>query len=280
MSISAAQVKNLREKTGVGMMECKNALVEAGGDEEKAILILRERGMNRAAKKAGRVTSQGLISLLVDSNQLNGTLIEVNCETDFVSENKDFKTFVNDITKLALDNKVTSLDELNSTKMQNNSTVKDNLTQLIAKIGENLSIKRLSALSASNGIIGGYLHFDSTIGALVSLEGEDKEKLKPLANDIAMHIAAAAPRYLERKDVATEELNQEQEIARKKLLEQGKPENLIDKIITGQMNKFYKEICLVEQAFVKDPKQTINGLLKNAGPSTKIVKYQRFQLGL
>jgi len=275
MAITAGQVKELREKTGVGMMECKKALSESDGDMEKAVLWLRERGMSRAQKKAGRVTAEGLVGVLLNDAQTAGVVLEVNCETDFVSKNDDFKKFVADASKLALDNKVTSVQELGDIAMASGKTVADTLTSLIATIGENLQLRRVACLQADDGIVAGYTHMGGGIGTLVALKGT---KNTELAKDLAMHIAAAAPRYLTNDQVDATELEQEKELAKKKLLEEGKPENMIDKIMAGQMSKFYKEVCLIEQAFVKDPKTSIKQLLASDGGAS-ITGFQRFQLG-
>jgi len=275
MAITAGQVKELREKTGVGMMECKKALSESDGEMEKAVLWLRERGMSRAQKKAGRVTAEGLVGMLLNDNQTAGVVLEVNCETDFVSKNDDFKKFVADAAKLALDNKVTDVKELGSIAMASGKSVADTLTDMIATIGENLQLRRVACLQVDDGIVAGYIHMGGGIGTLVGLKGTKNEGL---AKDLAMHIAAASPRYLTSDQVDVTELEQEKELAKKKLLEEGKPENMIEKIMSGQMKKFYKEVCLIEQAFVKDPKSSIKQLLEAEG-SASIAGFQRFQLG-
>ena len=258
MSVTAAQVKELRQKTGVGMMECKKALTETGGDIEKAILYLRERGMSRAAKKADRVTAEGLVKVLVAADGKSGTVVEVNCETDFVSKNQDFINFLEAVAKLALENNVSDVEALKSMELEGKS-VADTVTGLIATIGENLNLRRVATFKTEKGTVAGYTHAGGRIGSLVLLDGTDG--LTELGKDLAMHAAAAAPRYLTSEDVNPAEIEQEKELGKKKLLEQGKPENLIEKILVGQINKFYKEICLVEQAFVKDPNYTIKKLV-------------------
>lgn len=279
MTISAAQVKELRDKTGVGMMECKKALSESGGDMEKAVLFLREHGMARAQKKAGRVTTEGLVEICISDDQSTGVLVEVNCETDFVSKNEDFQKYVKEVAQLALKNKTPSIEELGSIKMADSHTISENISSLIAKIGENLQLRRVAVLSAKPGLVSGYSHMGGKIGTMVAIQCSDKSKVQELAKDLAMHVAATSPRYLNSSDVDTTELEQEKVLARKKLLEEGKPENMVDKIVAGQMNKFFKEICLVEQPFVKDPKVTVKELLTKAGSDVKIVDFKRFQLG-
>jgi elongation factor Ts len=278
MVIKASEVKELREKTGVGMMECKQALVENNGDMEKAILWLRERGMSRAAKKSGRVAAEGIVSVLVSEDRRLGVLLEVNCETDFAGKNEDFQQFVKAATQVALKNQVSSIEQLAETKM-GTSTVGDSLTALIAKVGENMNLRRIKLVSAKNGMVAGYSHMGGKIGTLVAITGGNDEKVSVVAADVAMHIAASAPKYLNRETVSTVELEQERELGRKKLLEEGKAEAMIDKILAGQMNKFYGEICLIDQPFVKEPKLTVLKYVKAANPALDISEFCRFQLG-
>lgn len=278
MTITAGMVKELRERTGVGMMDCKKALVESSGDIDKAILFLREKGLSRAAKKAGRVTAEGKIEVLTSADGKKGVILEVNCETDFVSKNDDFKNFTQEIAALILDKGLTSTDQLIESEYKG-STVGENLTELITTIGENLNIRRFATLSVDNGVVTGYSHMGGKICSLVALEGAAGDDVTTLGKDIAMHVAAAAPRYMVAEEISAEELEQEKELARKKLLEQNKPENMIDKIMAGQMNKFYKEICLLEQPFVKDSGTSIKNLVKEQGKGASLTKFHRFQLG-
>ncbi len=278
MAVTAAQVKELREKTGVGMMECKKALTENEGDLEKSILWLRERGMSRAAKKAGRTAAEGMVEIYVTDDQQTGVLVELNCETDFVAKNDDFKTFARNIAKLAIDKKSSNVEELLGMEL-NGATVKDSLANLIAKIGENMNLRRVQVCTTSNGVVSGYSHMGGKIGSMIVLEGATGNDVSALGKDIAMHIAAAAPRYLVESEVDASELEQEKELAKKKLLEEGKPEELIEKILMGQMGKFYKEVCLTKQAFVKDPSVSVEKMLKASGTNTSISTFARFQLG-
>lgn len=278
MAITAAQVKELREKTGVGMMECKNALTENAGDIEKAILWLRERGLSRAAKKADRVTAEGIVKVLVNNTQTAGVLIEINCETDFVSKNDDFQKFADDLANLALEQQISDVSALKEAKL-NGENVSDVLPALISRIGENLNLRRVTSFQTKNGVVAGYSHMGGKIGSIVVLEGSTDESVKELGRDLAMHVAAAAPRYLTSEQVDATELQQEQELARKKLQEENKPDNLIEKIMGGQIQKFYKEVCLIEQAFVKDPNATVKQLLKDQGKGSQLTSFARFQLG-
>jgi elongation factor Ts len=278
MAVTAAQVKELREKTGVGMMECKKALQENDGDIEKSILWLRERGLSRAAKKADRVTAEGLVNVAVNDQQNAGVIIELNCETDFVSKNDDFQKFADDIAKLALEHQVNDVETLKTLEL-NGEKVEKVLTELIAKIGENLNLRRVQSFKVDNGVVTGYIHMGGKIGSLVALEGAAGSAVEELGKDLAMHVAAAAPRYLVSENVDPAEVEQEKELARKKLQEEKKPDHLIEKILTGQINKFYKEICLVEQAFVKDPNVSVKQLVEQQGQGAKLKTFARYQLG-
>lgn len=276
-AISASQVKDLREKTGMGMMECKKALEENGGDFDKSIVWLRERGMSRAAKKADRVAAEGIVEVYINDDQNAGVALEVNCETDFASKNENFRSFAHDAAILALKNRATSVEELGTQKFATGKTVQDTLTDLIQKIGENMRLRRVSIQSSSNGTVAGYTHMGGKIGTLVVLEGKKGAETTTLGKDIAMHVAAAFPRYLNSDQVNKGELEQEREIARKKLVEEKKPEAMIEKILDGQMKKFFKEVCLVEQAFVKNQDEQIGKLVEKNG--VKLTAFTRFQLG-
>lgn len=279
MAITAAQVKELREKTGVGMMECKKALSENGGDLEKAIMWLRERGMSRAAKKAGRTTAEGMVQVYVNEAKNAGVALELNCETDFVSKNKDFQEFAESSAKLALEQNINDIDALNNATLPDGTKVADKVTSLIATIGENINLRRVQVLKSDNGKVGGYSHMGGKIGSLVLLEGGDNEQIDELLQDLAMHAAAAAPRFLNRDQVPESELENEKDLARKKLLESGKPEELVEKIMVGQMNKFYKEVCFVDQVFVKDSKFSVEKLVSEQSKGGSISAFCRFQLG-
>lgn len=279
MAITAAQVKELREKTGVGMMECKKALSENNGDIEQAIVWLRERGLSRAAKKADRVTAEGLVKVHVTDDYSAGVLVELNCETDFVSKNDDFQKFADEAAQLAVQHKVNDLSAFKELKMLSGETVADHLTHLVARIGENLNLRRVTYLESETGVVVGYSHMGGKIGALVCLEGSRDDAAKELGKDVAMHIAAAAPRYLNSDQVNPDEIKQEEDIARKKLLEENKPEHLIEKIMQGQIQKFYKEVCLVDQAFIKDPSLSVSKHAEQTVKGISIKSFARFQLG-
>ena len=279
MAVTAQQVKELRQQTGVGMMECKKALVENDGDIQKSVLWLRERGLSRAAKKSGRAAAEGLVSLAFNSDQTKGVLVELNCETDFAAKNEDFIAFAKTITELALNNDTRTVEALKELPLQD-STVGEQLTQLIARVGENMTLRRMANIDEPNGYVAGYIHMGGTIGSLVGFSGENpaSSELSAVAADVAMHIAAAAPKYLQREEVGAKELEQEKVLAAKKLAEEGRPAELIEKILLGQMNKFYSEVCLIDQPFVKEPKQTIAKYVKGACKA-KLNGFVRFQLG-
>jgi elongation factor Ts len=276
-AITAGQVKDLREKTGVGMMECKKALEENGGDFEKAVLWLRERGMSRAAKKADRVAAEGVVEVYVSPDMKAGVLVELNCETDFVAKNAEFTGVAKEAAQLALKTKAKSVDELLGAKLQSGQTVKERLTELIAKIGENMTLRRVQVLAA-DGIVAGYSHMGGKIGTLVAMSGAttaEADKVK----DIAMHVAASAPRYLVDSEVSKTELETERELAKKKLLEEGKPAEMVEKILVGQMKKFFKEVCLAEQPFVKDPALTVTKYADSIKAGAKVQGFAYFKLG-
>jgi elongation factor Ts len=279
VTITAGMVKELREKTGVGMMECKKALEENQGDLDKAVLWLRERGLSRAAKKADRVAAEGIVKVAVAADNKSGVVVEFNCETDFVSKNEDFVKFADDVAKLALAQKVSDVDALKSLKLADGETVEGRMTTLIAKLGENMKVRRLGFLSSAKGTVAGYTHMGGKIGSLILLDGAEGPEVQELGRDIAMHAAAAGPRYLKSEEVDPSEIETEKELGRKALLEQGKPENMWEKILVGQVNKFYKEIVLIEQGFVKDPGQSIKQVVAEKGKGASLAAFHLFKLG-
>ncbi len=273
MSISAKMVMELRSKTGAGMMDCKKALIETNGDLMTAIDYLREKGISKAAKKASRVASQGLIFISVSNDGKTGAMLELNSETDFVAKNEDFINFCNKLVDMILINDISTVDELKNMEVDN-LKINDQLTSLIATIGENMNIRRFKK-TISKSFVTTYIHMGGKIGVLLNTEGEINEENKTKAKDIAMHIAAMAPDFMDRTDVPEEVLEKEKAIVRAQLLEQGKPENIIDKILIGKMNKYYEENCLLQHKFVKDDKLTV---AQYAGV-LKIVSFDRFKLG-
>ena len=271
--ISASQVKDLREKTGAGMMECKKVLTETDGDIEKAIELLRERGIAKAAKKSDRIAAEGLVAAYVSEDGKVGAVVEVNSETDFVAKNDEFKAFVADVAEQVAKENPANVEELLAEKsIKEDKTVGEVLTDKIAKIGENMSIRRFARFE-SNGLIEKYIHGDGKIGVLVELNGGDSE----VAKDVCMQIAAAKPEFLNRESVPAERLEKEMEILKAQAMNEGKPEAIAEKIVQGRVGKFYSEICLVEQEFVKNPDIKVKDLLSSKG--AKAIRFARFEKG-
>jgi elongation factor Ts len=271
MSISAEQVKQLRERTGAGMMECKKALVETGGDIDAAAELLRKQGIAKADKKSSRVAAEGVLALARSSDGRQAAIIEVNCETDFVAREADFRAFADELAQVALDSRPASLDALLATRLGSGETVDERRRALIAKIGENINLRRLVLLEAPT-VLGAYLH-GTRIGALVALEGGDAA----LAHDLAMHVAAANPRYTSAADVPADVLAKEREIETEKAKAEGKPPEIVAKMIEGRLRKAFNEVSLLGQPFVKDPDQTVEKLLKTAKASVKA--FERLEVG-
>jgi len=277
MNILASQVKVLREKTGVGIMECKKALMESEGKIDVAIKWLREHGMARAEKKTGRTATEGVVKISIDETSNYGIILEVNCETDFAAKNQEFQDFAKVSTETALKKRINSVEKLCQTTAQSGDVIASVLKSSIAKIGENIRLRRLSLLSVASGVVAGYTHMGGKIGVLIAIEGK-AESLQDLGKNLAMHIAAAAPKYLSRDDINPSELKSEQEIALKKFEKTSKPAQVIKKIIEGQMEKFFKEVCLLEQPFVKDTSKNIKQILIEVG-DVQVTAFTRFQLG-
>lgn len=272
MAISASLVKELRERTSAGMMECKKALVETDGDIEAAVEYLRKTGMAKADKKADRTAAEGLIIINASDDAKSAAMVEVNCETDFVAKDDSFQTFSKEVAAIALSTKPADVDALLSSKMQSGDTVQDTVKGLIAKIGENMSVRRFINCESSEGKLGSYLH-GSRIGVLVDVVGGDDE----LAKDIAMHIAATKPVCVSADEVSPDLIEKEKEIFSAQAAESGKPPEIIEKMISGRIAKYLKEITLLGQPFVKDPDTTVEKLLKSKG--AKVVSFTRFEVG-
>ncbi|MGB0513360.1 MAG: translation elongation factor Ts [Wenzhouxiangellaceae bacterium] len=268
MSITASQVKELRERSGAGMMECKKALVETGGDIDAAIEHLRKSGLAKADKKAGRVAAEGAIVHASDAN--GAVLVEINCETDFVAKDENFVAFAGQVAEQALT--AESVDALLEAELDGGDSVEARRQQLVAKLGENLQVRRFEKVATDGGVIGGYIH-GGRIGVLVALEGGSEE----LARDIAMHVAALNPRFIDADQVPADVLEKEKDILRAQAEESGKPAEIIEKMIAGRLNKHLAEITLVGQPFVKDTDQTVGKLLKAAG--AKVGSFVRLEVG-
>ncbi len=272
--ITASQVKELREKTGAGMMDCKKVLTETNGDEEKAIELLRERGIAKAAKKSDRIAAEGLVDTYISEDGKVGVVVEVNAETDFVAKNDEFKSFVKDVAKQVAEKDPADVEALleQTSIAEPDKTVKEVLTNKIATIGENMSIRRFERFETNN-LLESYIHGDGKIAVLVEIENGTTE----LAKDICMQIAAARPEYLDRDAVPAERLAKEMEILKAQAMNEGKPEAIAEKIVQGRLGKFYSEICLVEQEFVKDSDIKVGKLVADKG--AKIVRFARFEKG-
>ncbi len=273
-TITASAVKDLREKTGVGMMEAKKALEEAGGDFEKAVDILRKKGLSAAAKKAARVAAEGMIAASVQSDSKVGVLIEVNSETDFVAKNEDFQKFAKRLAELVAAKKPSDVAALSQLTLDNEN-VEAKRNALVQKIGENIAIRRFVSYETS-GRVAVYLH-GTRIGVMVDCTGGDEL----LGKDLAMHIAAANPLYLSRETVPADVLARERSVYEAQAKETGKPAAVISKIVDGKMEKFYGEACLLEQVYIKDPdgKLKIKDLLKKSGGNVTVNRFVRYQLG-
>ena len=273
--ITAQQVKELREKTGAGMMDCKKVLTETDGDMEKATELLRERGITKAAKKSSRIAAEGLVDSYVSEDGKVGAVVEINAETDFVAQNTDFKQFVKDVVKQIALNNPKDVEELlaQPSIAEEGKTVQEALTNKIATIGENMTIRRFARYESANGLVASYIHGEGKIGVLVEMENADIE----LSKDVCMQIAAAKPEYLSREDVPQERVDKEIEILKIQAMNEGKPEAIAEKMVQGRIGKFYSDICLVDQEFVKNPDMKISELLKQKG--AKVVAFARLERG-
>lgn len=272
MNITASMVKDLRTQTGAGMMDCKKALVEAEGDIARAVDILREKGLSQAAKKASRVAAEGAVGSAVSEDGKTGTILEVNCETDFVGTNEDFRNLAASIADQILAVNPADVEALLDSEIDGKK-VRDLVTEAVAKIGENISVRRFVRYESAEGKVYSYIHGGGKIGVLVEMIGADDE----LGKDIAMQVAAANPSYLDRTQVSQAEIDHEKEVLAVEARNEGKPENIIEKMVIGRINKYYKEVCLVDQEFIKDGDLTISKLLKSKNAS--VVRFARYQLG-
>lgn len=280
--ITAALVKDLRDRTGAGMMDAKKALVENDGDTEAAVDWLRAKGLSKAAKKAGRAAADGLVAALLSSDGTSGTLVELNAETDFVARNEKFQSALAGIAKTALETDGSLEAVQNAPAPQGDGTVNDMITGLVATIGENMTLRRVAKMSAEGGQVAAYVHSPEAenmgkIGVLVAVEGSDKAKLSDAARKVAMHVAATNPASATTADLDPELVERERQILTDQARESGKPDNVIEKMIEGRLNKFYKEVVLVEQPFVMNPDQTVGAFLEEQGATLK--GFVRFGLG-
>ena len=283
MAVTAQDVKTLREITGCGMMECKKALTEADGDQDKAIELLRERGLAAAAKKASRIAAEGVVKAYVDEAKKVGVVIEVNAETDFVAKNAEFQAFVDTCAKTVVEANPADVDALNACKaVGSEMTISELTTEKIQTIGENIKIRRFARYE---GAVATYIHAGGSIGVMVKFDTDvaDKEGFAEYGKDVAMQVAAANPSYLTEAEVPAEVLEKEKEILKVQAINEGKPEAIAEKMVQGRIKKFYKENCLIDQEFIKDGDQTIKSYTdakaKELGGKIEIVSFVRFEKG-
>ncbi|WP_042456369.1 translation elongation factor Ts [Neobacillus dielmonensis] len=273
MAITAQMVKELREKTGAGMMDCKKALTETNGDMDKAIDYLREKGIAKAAKKADRIAAEGLTSIVTKGN--DAVILEVNSETDFVAKNEGFQTLVKEVAEHLLAQKPATVDEALAQTMENGATVADHINAAIAKIGEKLTLRRFTVVSKSdNDAFGAYLHMGGRISVLTVLEGTTDADA---AKDVSMHIAALNPKYVSRDQVSQEEVEHERQVLTQQALNEGKPENIVQKMVEGRLGKYFEDVCLLDQAFVKDPDQKVRKFVESKGATVR--EFIRYEVG-
>lgn len=272
-TISAKLVKELREKTGAGMMDCKKALTETDGDIDKAIDYLREKGIAKAAKKADRIAAEGLVHVETKGN--DAVIVEINSETDFVARNEGFQELVKEIANQVLETKAETVEALMETTLPNGKSVDERIKEAISTIGEKLSVRRFAIRTKTdNDAFGAYLHMGGRIGVLTVVEGSTDEEA---ARDVAMHIAAINPKYVSSEQVSEEEINHEREVLKQQALNEGKPENIVEKMVEGRLRKYLQEICAVDQDFVKNPDVTVEAFLKTKGG--KLVDFVRYEVG-
>jgi elongation factor Ts len=272
-AITAQMVKELREKTGAGMMDCKKALTQTDGDMEKAIDFLREKGMASASKKADRIAAEGLTSVVVDGN--NAVILEVNAETDFVAKNEAFQTLVKELAQHLLNKKPANVEEALSSTMDNGSTVEAHISTAISKIGEKMTLRRFEVKTKTdNDAFGAYLHMGGRISVLSVLEGTTDESV---AKDVSMHVAALNPKYVSRDQVSAEQVEHEREVLKQQALNEGKPEKIVEKMVEGRLGKYFEEICLLDQSFVKDPDQKVRKYVESKGATVR--EFVRYEVG-
>lgn len=273
MAITAQMVKELRGKTGAGMMDCKKALTEVDGDMEKAIDYLREKGIAKAAKKSDRIAAEGSTYILVSGNE--AVLLEVNSETDFVAKNEGFQVLTKELATFLLNNKPATVEEALEQKMDNGSPVSEYINAAIAKIGEKITLRRYSiATKTDSDAFGAYLHMGGRIGVLTVLEGTTDEEV---AKDVAMHVAAVNPKYISRDQVSQEEADREREVLTQQALNEGKPEKIVAKMVEGRLGKFFEDICLLDQSFVKNPDLKVRQYVESKGAIVK--SFVRYEVG-
>ena len=287
-AVTSAMVKELRERTNAGMMDCKKALMNSDGDMEKAIDWLREKGLAQAAKKASRIAAEGVVAQYVAPCGCTGVIVEVNCETDFVAKTDNFKNFANNVAKHIAKANPATVEELMEQKFVDDETktIADLVSEATVAIGEKITVRRFERVQTA-GVVSTYIHLGGKVGVIVEVacgeEAKDNEAVKEFAHDVALQVAAAKPEAVRREELDSSLLEKEKEIQRAQALEAGKPEKIVDRIVEGQIEKYYKEVCLLDQPFVKDGDKSVKGLMaevaKTAGTTLDIVRYARFERG-
>lgn len=281
MQITASQVNELRQKTGAGMMDCKKALTEANGDYEKAIDILRKKGAAVAAKRAEKSANEGLVLIKISDDKKSGVIAEINCETDFVAKSVDFINLADSVLQTVFTKNPANKEDL----LANNPALSNQLNDVMGKVGEKIEVSRFAIEKVSEGVVVGYVHLGSKLGVLVKFEGatSGQDELAEIGKDIAMQVAAMKPICVYREEVPKDLIEKEIDIYKEIARKEGKPEQILEKIATGKINKFYQENCLIEQAFIKDNAKSVNDLIKEFntkyGSNAKIVLFHRFHLG-
>lgn len=272
-TITAQMVKELREKTGAGMMDCKKALTKVDGDMDAAIDFMREKGLASAAKKADRIAAEGVANILVQGNE--AVILEVNAETDFVAKNEGFQTLVKELSEFLLSNKPATVEEANATKLENGLTVSEHISNAVSKIGEKITLRRFEIRTKTDqDAFGPYLHMGGRIAVLTILEGSTDADA---AKDVAMHIAAMNPKYISRDEVSADEVEKERKVLTEQALNEGKPENIVAKMVEGRLGKYFEEICVLDQAFVKNSDQKVRDFVKTTGGT--LVEFIRYEVG-
>lgn len=284
MAVTAGMVKELRERTGAGMMDCKNVLVETDGDMEKSIELLREKGLAKAAKKAGRVASQGLVNLAFTADGSSAAAIEVNAETDFVAKNEEFIEFVKNLADMALNSDVADMDGFMTLSYKDEGTVTEALNNKISKIGENMGVRRFVKFNTPGAVYVGYIHGGGKIGVIVGLETEASiEEVTVMGRDVAMQVASMSPKYISEADVDPEYIESEKKILIHQALNEGKPQDIVEKMVIGRLKKELKETCLLEQKFVKNGDitvaQYVDETAKELGKAVKVIEMVRYEVG-
>ena len=285
-AVTSAMVKELRERTGAGMMDCKKALVESDGDMDKAIEWLREKGLSQAAKKASRIAAEGVVAQYTNDNGSVGVIVEINCETDFVARTDNFLAFCKNVAKHIALAKPADVDELLGQKFVDDDakTISDLVSDATVAIGEKISIRRFVRYE-STGVVSTYIHLGGSVGVIVEVATDkpENEDVKAFAHDLALQIAAARPEAVRREEVDASKLEKEKEILRAQAINEGKPEKIVERMVEGRIEKYYKEVCLLDQAFVKDPDKSIKGLMgeiaKASGATLDIVRFTRYERG-